>query len=85
MFVKLQAKKMTKRIRIENADTAPFAVCVQVFEAAYDEEDVLVAEQFIVNPCDIAEFDLMPSRYLVITETPTTAAIADADDDIPTE
>lgn len=66
---------MTKRVRIENADTASFKVIVQVWDKGYPdgEPDKLVSEQLLANPCDLAGADgslyLTSTRYIVVKES----------------
>lgn len=63
---------MTKRVRIENADTAQYKVLVQVWDKGYPEgePDKMVQEITLHNPCDITGSDvyLTSTRYLVIKE-----------------
>ncbi len=62
---------MTKRVRIENADTAGYKVLVQTWDkGSGGEPDVLVGEQVLNNPCDITgqETYITSTRYLVIKE-----------------
>lgn len=63
---------MTKRVRIENADTSNFKVVVQIFEKGYPEgaPDKMVQEVFLNNPTDITgpETYLTSTRYLVVKE-----------------
>lgn len=63
---------MTKRVRIENADTASYKVVVQVWDKGFPEgePDKLAQEIILNNPCDITGHDvyLTSTRYLVIKE-----------------
>ena len=63
---------MTKRVRVENADTANYKVVVQVWDKGYPEgePDKLAFEKVLHNPCDITGDDvyLTSTRYLVIKE-----------------
>ncbi len=63
---------MTKRVRIENADTSSYKVVVQVWDKGYPEgtSDTLAREVTLSNPCDITGPDvyITDSRYLVIKE-----------------
>lgn len=63
---------MTKRVRIENADTANYKVVVQVWNKGYPDgaPDVMVNEILLSNPCDITgpEVYITASRYLVVKE-----------------
>lgn len=64
---------MTKKVRIENADTSDFKVVVRVYEKAFEEgvPDELVHEEELINPCDMTGEDLVitDSRYVVISES----------------
>lgn len=62
---------MTKRIRIENADTAEYKVLVQVWDKGQDgQPDTLAQEILLENPCDMTEADvyLTGDRYVVVKE-----------------
>jgi hypothetical protein len=63
---------MTKKVRIENADSAHYKVVVQIWDKGYPEgkPDVLVKEIPLNNPCDITGDDvyLTSTRYLIIKE-----------------
>lgn len=63
---------MTKRVRIENADTANYKVVVQVWDKGHPEgePDKLATEVVLHNPCDITGSDiyLTSTRYIVIKE-----------------
>ena len=63
---------MTKRIRIENADTANYKVLVQVWDKGYPEgtPDVLAQEITLHNPCDMTDAGvyLTSTRYIVVKE-----------------
>jgi len=63
---------MTKRVRIENADTGSDKVVVQVWDKGYPEgaPDVMAHEVVLNNPCDMTgdEIYLTSTRYLVIKE-----------------
>lgn len=71
---------MTKRVRIENADTAAYKVVVQVWDrgpqfpdglGGYNQApDALVLETNLANPCDMTgpEAYLTSSRYLIVKE-----------------
>ncbi len=65
---------MTKRVRVENADTSSFKVVVQVWDKGYPEgqPDVLVHEIQLSNPCDMTQPELYitSTRYLVVKEAP---------------
>lgn len=63
---------MTKRVRIENADTANFKVVVQVWDKGYPEgqPDTLVQEIELNNPCDMTDYNcyITSTRYLIVKE-----------------
>lgn len=63
---------MTKRVRIENADTADYKVIVQVWEKNYLEgqPDALIKEIKLDYPTSLTPEDLYitSSRYLVVKE-----------------
>lgn len=63
---------MTKRVRIENADLAPFKVVVQVWDKGYPEgePDKLTEEIRLDNPCDMTGLNvyLTSTRYIVVKE-----------------
>jgi len=66
---------VTKKVRIENADSADYQVVVQVFDKREKdgEPDALVNEVVLSNPCDITGDDiyLTSTRYLVVKEVDT--------------
>ena len=63
---------MTKRVRIENADTSNYKVVVQVWDKGYPEgePDTLAQEITLNNPCDMTDANvyLTSTRYLVVKE-----------------
>lgn len=63
---------VTKKVRIENADTANYKVVVQVWDKGYPEgmPDKLVTEYPLANPCDMTppELYITSTRYLVVKE-----------------
>ena len=61
---------MTKRVRIENADTSDHKVIVQVWDKNHlpGEPDFLVKEIPLTYPTTMAEEYIHSSRYLVIKE-----------------
>ena len=63
---------MTKKIRIENADTSSFKVIVEVWDKGYPEgaPDVLVATHELPFPTAMTPDSLYihSSRYLVVKE-----------------
>lgn len=64
---------MTKQVRIENADTAPYKVIVEVWDKGYNgAPDVLVKELRLDNPTAMTGSDcyITSTRYLVVKEAP---------------
>ena len=62
---------MTKKVRIENADTAPYKVVVEVWDKGFDgAEDVKAFEKQLHNPCQITGDDIYitSTRYLIVRE-----------------
>lgn len=62
---------MTKRVRVENADTSSFKVIVEVWEKGYqDAPDTLANTIELNNPTDMTGTDvyLTSTRYLVVKE-----------------
>lgn len=62
---------MTKRVRIENADTSDYKVIVQVWERGVgDEPHVMVFERELPHPCSMTGDDiyLTSTRYVVVRE-----------------
>ncbi|MBW8469885.1 MAG: hypothetical protein K0M67_16590 [Thiobacillus sp.] len=62
---------MTKRVRIENADTAPYKVVVQVWDKGVDgQPDTMAFERILLNPTDITgdEVYLTSTRYILVKE-----------------
>lgn len=63
---------MTKRVRIENADTANFKVIVQIWDKGYPDgaPDVLAKEINLNHPADMTGDDvyLTSTRYIVVKE-----------------
>lgn len=62
---------MTKRVRIENADTSNYKVVVQVWDKGIDgAKDTLAFERYLDNPCQITGDDIYitSTRYLVVKE-----------------
>lgn len=63
---------MTKRVRIENADTSTYKVIVQVWDKGFPEgaPDTLAEEIMLANPCDMTgpNVYLTSTRYLVVKE-----------------
>jgi len=63
---------MTKKVRIENADTSDWKVLVQVFNKSSDPDipDQLAEEKVLGHPTDLADFGIHSHRYLVVKEVP---------------
>lgn len=63
---------MTKRVRIENADTADYTVLVEVWDKGHDgAPDTLVRTIELRHPCAMAADDslyLTSTRYIVVRE-----------------
>lgn len=62
---------MTKRVRIENADTSNHALTVEIWEK-YDDitkPDRLIAAQVLHDPTDLCEMNIWSDRYIVVRES----------------
>ncbi|MBK8400000.1 MAG: hypothetical protein IPL29_02680 [Propionivibrio sp.] len=62
---------MTKKVRIENADTADYKVLVQVWDKGHNgEPDVMAFERELASPCAMTGDDvyLTSTRYVVVKE-----------------
>jgi hypothetical protein len=63
---------MTKRVRVENADTSTYVVLVEVWDKGQNgNPDILVRTVTLQNPCDMANDDslyLTSTRYLIVRE-----------------
>lgn len=62
---------MTKKIRIENADTSSYKVVVQVWDKGQDgQPDVMAFERNLDSPCSMTGDDiyLTSTRYVVVKE-----------------
>ena len=63
---------MTKKVRVENADTSGFKVVVQVWDKGYPEgqPDIMLKEIPLDYPCTMTPDDLYitSSRYLIVKE-----------------
>ena len=60
---------MTKTVRIENADTAPYEIAIDVIEERLVDgkaTDVVVETKFLRNPTDLGNFTLWPGRKLMV-------------------
>ena len=58
---------MTKNIRIENADNAPYKVSVEVWENR-DGLDMLIETKLLSNPTDLLTIAIWKNRYLLVKE-----------------
>lgn len=65
---------MTKKVRIENADMAPYKVVVEVWDKGYPEgqPDTLVKTIELNHPTAMTSDDcyITSTRYLVVKEAP---------------
>ena len=62
---------MTKKVRIENADTASYKVVVQVWDKGFNgTPDVMAFERNLDYPCSMTGDDvyLTSTRYIVVKE-----------------
>lgn len=60
---------MTKRVRIENADTSDHKLIIQTWQKGVDgNEDQLVSEQNLDNPTDICDGMVWQEQYLIVKE-----------------
>ena len=62
---------MTKSVRIENADTAPYQIAVDVIESRLVDGqmvDTVVETKILANPADLMTFILWNGRKLVVRE-----------------
>ena len=59
---------MTKSVRIENADTAPYKVVVEVQEKR-GEEWVTVDTEVLHNPANLTMKTLWSGRRIIVTES----------------
>lgn len=58
---------MTKKVRIENADTSDYKVLIQVWEKQGEGQDaVMVTEHQPLHPTALQEVTLWRGRYLVV-------------------
>lgn len=63
---------MTKKVRIENADTSPYKVTVQQWNKGADgAPDVMESEKALTNPADMGEFWIHSTKYIVVKEATT--------------
>lgn len=58
---------MTKNIRIENADTASYKVCVEIWDKSTDVP-VLIETKLLNHPTDMVTLAIWKNRYLVVSE-----------------
>lgn len=64
---------MTKKVRIENADTSHYKLVAQLFDKGREgEPDTLVTEFQLDYPTALAEIYIHSTRYIVIKEAPAT-------------
>ena len=59
---------MTKKVRIENADTSDHKLIVQTWQKVEGGADQLVSEQELNNPTDICDGMVWAEQYLVVKE-----------------
>lgn len=60
---------MTKKVRIENADTSNHKLVVQTWQkGANGAPDHMVSEQALNNPTDICDGMVWQQQYLVVKE-----------------
>ena len=62
---------MTKRVRIENADTSSYQIAVDVIESRLVDGqmvDTVVETKILANPADLMTFTLWNGRKLVVRE-----------------
>ncbi|MCS6114475.1 hypothetical protein [Shewanella baltica] len=61
---------MTKRIRVENADTSDHKVVVQIWDKGIDSAPDNLVEEFELYQVQLKELTIWDSRYIVIKEVP---------------
>ncbi len=70
---------MTKRVRIENADTSNYKVVVQVFDKSFTEgEPDKLADEFVLPYPTCMTDDrcyITSTRYLVVKEAPADVPV----------
>jgi hypothetical protein len=61
---------MTKRVRVENADSSNYRVAVEVYQTGYPDgaPDVLVETRVLTHACDLADFYIHAGRYIKVRE-----------------
>lgn len=62
---------MTKKVRIENADTANYKVKIEVWEKGPDGKigfDKHIETIMLNNPADMREISIWKDRFLIIKE-----------------
>lgn len=60
---------MTKKVRIENADTSTHKVVVQTWSKGADgAPDTMQKEQELMYPADIGDFWVWKEQYIVVKE-----------------
>lgn len=58
---------MTKKVRIENADTSNYKILVQVWDVK-DGDNHLVETKMLNHPTDLVECSIWKGRFLVVRE-----------------
>ncbi|MEJ6520646.1 hypothetical protein PQI64_12890 [Shewanella bicestrii] len=61
---------MTKRIRVENADTSNHKVMVQLWDKGQDSAPDTLVQEFELYKIELKELTIWDSRYIVIKEVP---------------
>lgn len=61
---------MTKKVRIENADSAQYGLVVEVFMKGFPdgEPDKRIEARALRSPADLAEVYVTAGRYVVVRE-----------------
>ena len=60
---------MTKKIRVENADSSTWKVVVETWRKGVEgEPDVKIADRELNYPCDLGDFMIWGDQYLVVKE-----------------
>lgn len=62
---------MTKKIRVENADTSDHKVDIEVWEKRTEQPDALIKTVALDHPTSLSEEFVHSTRYLVIKERKT--------------
>ncbi|MEL4280716.1 MULTISPECIES: hypothetical protein [Shewanella] len=61
---------MTKRIRVENADTSDHKVVVQLWDKGTDSAPDNLVKEFELHNVQLEELTIWDTRYIVIKEVP---------------